>query len=868
MNSSLSVENVKNSTYITELKKTPNSDRTQVSNLNKSKKGSPFRHKRLNSVSEVIQSINQKTKNDKKMNEEFLDFLINEKTNFADLDKVEKHYQNQIINQYKTFNENKTVIEKKEKEYNMVLNQMESALVSKLNFSKMNIDYHYERVISQIKASIRLKEHELECYKNTYRRLYKSNYLLKKRYEEEIKIQNLNDQQHEKYNIIKNHAILTITNQNNMLNNMKLYYEMATLTYANEINQKTKKFNELEFQVMMIKKDTKDIEEIIAQSKIKQRDIRKEIILINRLNEKLQNDYFSLFHDFVKIKMKLIEIYSQLNVKNLDDIILRFNQNLKKYQTLSSLFALANNDIVQLNNELTELNNERKKIQKKLETFENKINKDACDFAQKKQILSQIKELNLSMSKQLKGKHQKIILLLLYLVDYIIKMQESMKNCVINNFFNAPKIFGKNKKEKILLQYISIGKNKTFFIDYDKLKSIKFDPNFIQFLIYLFNSFSNYLFLILSSAYNYVFVDVLPGLNNQFEIFNFSKEKIKDSYEKNLQEAFVHSENKKKLLKRSEKEILYLQEKENQKKPSYTNSASSKLKATISDTDLYFTYINYIKNNSSNNQDRGIQNYASSLYFLNRPRQSILLMSKFANELVLSNNFSTKTMGTKREFSTRNKAHTRYIETPTTTASKTKKKIQEEIIINENEVLDESDKFDEENYNNYHKRNLTKGKNNRTKYGLSTKNPEMDKVYQRLNDLRKLELNYSKDINKSKKNFVMSPLALTEIYYNFKKRYMRSKKKNLYSNTDRSNKPDLPNLVTISSTSIPPKKRNKSTQENGKNRNSLNNTIPSKTTYLTSTNQPNTLSTTSKNFYTTKSVGMKSSYSQTVSTKL
>ena len=27
----------------------------------------------------------------------------------------------------------------------------------------------------------------------------------------------------------------------------------------------------------------------------------------------------------------------------------------------------------------------------------------------------------------------------------------------------------------------------------------------------------------------------------------------------------------------------------------------------------------------------------------------------------------------------------------------------------------------------------------------------MDKVYQRLNDLRKLELNYSKDINKSKK---------------------------------------------------------------------------------------------------------------------
>lgn len=860
MNSSLSVENIKNSTYITEVKKTPNSGRSQVSNLKKSKKSSPFRHKRLNSVSEVIQSINEKTKNDKKMNEEFLDFLINEKTNFADLDKVEKHYQNQIINQYKIFNENKTVIEKKEKEYNMLLNEIESALVSRLNFSKMNIDYHYERVLTQIKASIRLKEHEFECYQNTYRRLYKTNYLLKKRYEEEMKIQNLNDEQHEKYNIIKNHAVLTITNQNNMLNNMKLYYEMAVITYANEINQKTKKFNELEFQVMMIKKDTKDIEEIIAQSKIKQRSTRKEIILINRLNEKLRNDYFSYFHDFVKTKTKLIEIYSQLNVKNLDDIILRFNQNLKKYQTLSSLFALANNDIVHLNNELTVLNNEKKEIQKKLEIFENKINKDACDFTEKKQILSQNKELNLSMSKQFKERHQKMILLLIYLIDYIKKMQESMKNCVINNFFNFPKIFGKNKKEKILLQYISIGKNKNFGIDYEKIKSMKFDVNFLQFLIYIFNSFSSYLFLIFSSAYNYVFVDVLSGLNNQFEIFNFSKEKIKDSYEKNLQEAFAHSENKEKILKRSEKEILYLQEKEKQKKPSFTNTASNKLKATISDTDLYYTYINYTKNKSSNNQNnRGIQNYASSLYFLNRPRQSILLMSKFANELVLSHNFSTKTIGIKRNSSIKKKSNTRYVETPTPNGSKTKKQIQEEIIINENEVLDYSDKLDEENYNNSHKKNLPNGKSNKTRYGLTTKNPEMDKVYQRLNDLRKLEFNYSKSTNKSKNNFIMSPLALTEIYYNFKKRYMRSKKKNLCPNTQRNNKPDLPNLVTINSTSIPQKKRNKSTQEqNGKKYgNTLNNTIPTKTTIITFNNQPNTLSSTSKNYYTTKSQSVK-----------
>ena len=53
-----------------------------------------------------------------------------------------------------------------------------------MNFSQQNLDSYYDKLINQIQSAIRLKEHEFECYRNTYRRLYKSNYLLKKRYEE------------------------------------------------------------------------------------------------------------------------------------------------------------------------------------------------------------------------------------------------------------------------------------------------------------------------------------------------------------------------------------------------------------------------------------------------------------------------------------------------------------------------------------------------------------------------------------------------------------------------------------------------------------------------------------------------------------
>ena len=92
----------------------------------------------------------------------------------------------------------------------------------------------------------------------------------------------------------------------------------------------------------------------------------------------------------------------------------------------------------------------------------------------------------------------------------------------------------------------------------------------------------------------------------------------------------------------------------------------------------------------------------------------------------------------------------RYI-SPASTVSRSKKENLEEVIINGNEVKDSSDIKDEDNFNNnYKRRQLTKDKK-RTKYGITTKNPEMDLVYMRLNDLRKLELNYSKDTHKKRK---------------------------------------------------------------------------------------------------------------------
>ena len=81
-------------------------------------------------MSDVVQSLNKQRKNDVILKEEYLNFLINEKTNFADLDKVESHYKSQIITQYSTYNANKTILEEKAKEYNRITTQIETALAT------------------------------------------------------------------------------------------------------------------------------------------------------------------------------------------------------------------------------------------------------------------------------------------------------------------------------------------------------------------------------------------------------------------------------------------------------------------------------------------------------------------------------------------------------------------------------------------------------------------------------------------------------------------------------------------------------------------------------------------------------------------
>lgn len=89
---------------------------------------------------------------------------------------------------------------------------------------------------------------------------------MRKRFEDESKFLPINEKQYEKYVLIKNHVMITMTNQTNDLNDLKSVIEISTSKYAKEISKKTKVFNELEFQVLMIKKASANVDELLEDA--------------------------------------------------------------------------------------------------------------------------------------------------------------------------------------------------------------------------------------------------------------------------------------------------------------------------------------------------------------------------------------------------------------------------------------------------------------------------------------------------------------------------------------------------------------------------------------------------------------------------
>jgi hypothetical protein len=123
----------------------------------------------------------------------------------------------------------------------------------------------------------------------------------------------------------------------NLLNEMKIFDMTRAEKSKAVLNEKRKKYCELEIEVNIIKDDTlkyqKEIENYHSEIQLKERLIWEN----EDKNERIRTDISNYYHQFYLDKIKLLQIYENFKAYNLDSIIKKFKEERIQYQGCCSI---------------------------------------------------------------------------------------------------------------------------------------------------------------------------------------------------------------------------------------------------------------------------------------------------------------------------------------------------------------------------------------------------------------------------------------------------------------------------------------------------------------------------------------------------
>ena len=202
---------------------------------------------------------------------EFLEYLMKEE-NFTNMNESEKFYREKAIENLNIINKNKSEIAKKKEEYKKIILELNKELNNNLAINKGD-DEDYNKKKEDLLKKINLKKTDLNVLQSLYRKEYKERYLLIQKQKHEVENIKINLKQYEKYNLLNKKISIEANQKKNLLNDVKNYVEQSREVFAKEIDNKMKIYNDLEYEVLLLKQNTENIEKNI----LKIRDMKNKI---------------------------------------------------------------------------------------------------------------------------------------------------------------------------------------------------------------------------------------------------------------------------------------------------------------------------------------------------------------------------------------------------------------------------------------------------------------------------------------------------------------------------------------------------------------------------------------------------------------
>ena len=808
---------------------------TKVNNPQKTLKSS-------NSINNVILDRNKlleknkiKEKENEQLKNNFFDFL-SENTNFLDIDKLTEHYKNLQEKQKHIMDENLKKIEQKKKIIHDLDFQINKFIIDNYKIDSKEIEILYEKKIDEKKREIKLKKHELEMYHQLFGRTYKINYKLKNKLEAEYKYQAFYNQQHEKYSILKNTTLFKLQKQEKLLNNLNQYFEKFMSTNEEIVSEKAKQLNKAEFEILLIKNDIINIENAIKT--LKERNLELEQTL-NKCEENYNNkalDINSSFKTYFQQFIKMEDIYQVIDVKNVGQILKKYNLLKQDYNNKSYMIKIKSLDIINLNADLKKKNDELKNIFIQIKKVKKDLMSKKNNEIEERLILqkSQIKFLISQVYDVLKEKISIFTQCVNNALSNIFKITESMKKSAMKSPF-----YCENKFTDKFNLFLSDDK-KSLNIDLEK----EFDEKkMLNFVIVLIKSLHSFMANIIINMCFYLYKKIIKETNEKkikanaqsgkssnellknknenkenFEIYYLKSKFIANFYEKELNFSISRLNEKKKIYMRTPKDIFKQIYQEKASKNAYNFSEFSNnlfstpknegqnetmeissFKDSIQDSKqkkskkeklllnrnssiiakddfmkMYYTfYRNSLKEKKNLNQSLPKLNYSSlsthRFSFINkfinrnvsekltREKQNKKVQARIKEKSqVITSKIKEKELNDFMNKLNRNKNKYKNI-----SGADTKDEGIEE---REKDISIDQEKKEEQKRLYLLQKQLEESKKHK-KYKLKSNEPEMNIISERLDDLRALDLFFSKN----NKNKVLDSSVFNEYYFKIKR---------------------------------------------------------------------------------------------------
>ncbi len=755
----------------------------------------------------------------KKFEEKYLSFIIKSDTKFIDIDKIENKYKNIVIEKYNKFNSNKIKIQNIKKEYNLILKEIQTELLNNYSIYNNTLINFFDKSIKKYTNLIKIKQHEITCYKNVYNRLRISNYSIKKRIESELKNDSIQLKQYSDYNIIKNLVLNSFYSHSKTLKNMQNYEFIEKEKYEKNIIKKLNKINNLEYQINLIKDAITYEEKNILKEINKKNKIKNEILNEKKKNNIIIKDIIWIGNYYFKNKLSILKILKESKIKDINLLIIKFNNMKQKYQNLSSKFIFYNLEIKRLKTLLTKYNDSLTQILNKNKTKDIKINLENYKIKEKMELNSLKFHNNIINDNY----HKSLFLL----QKSIIFMEERL-----NNFNKIDINYGKYSYK----MNINLAK-----LDLDNKKILK---KTLLNVIKLFFKF-NYLF---HNSFFYIYEncilneyneddddDDVNNDNNKVLIKNFFNKEDFEIYKDKLKYIFKKRRKTLKMISENNEKVL------TNLKESIKNENNDVKKNNFSEKDLYNNFINYLNNENNNNldlnsKDKNIssnniiniklfkntksknnnlksklnKSLSNSYYgsttitsnnilfnncknntfnhsFINKhPRQIMRVLGKYQSNLIIK---KYKKINYLKEFEKNKNNYDNVFNNSIKSLNiKNKEKIKienkensEKNFLNLNKLkhnynLDQNEESDysTEEKNLYKKEKIKLKKREKIKkYKFFRNEPEMNLIYKRSIDLKQLNLNY---YDKKEKSLEYNNNKFNELYYNFQKKNKKKEK--------------------------------------------------------------------------------------------